>query len=233
VADYFSLPAELRRYSEAWRIENAAKGGAQGITGSRQWVMNPAGVWRAKLSGHLTDPDEILALRGFLASLDGPFSPFKAGPIDWRGQPWNVDFLSGAIITPNRFPGGGYESNPATGGGLHFALEEDVKAQDVIMKIRRTRGGLLKPGQYLQIGDRLHIIARMVAPDPPNEIGLAGPGVVGVHVRPWLRTDYPAGTPIEMGQPGGLMRLADPDQGQIEMTTSPVSDLSLDLVEYF
>jgi hypothetical protein len=51
-------------------------------------------------------------------------------------------------------------------------------------------------------------------------------------VRPWLRLDYPTGTAVEFAKPVGLMRLTPDSAAMVERTTSPLSDLSLDLVEY-
>lgn len=233
------LPASMRCNSETWRIKMASRSGGQGITGTEQIVASPAGRWIAKASFHLLDEDDAqLDARGFIASLDGQAGTFMIGPTDWRGQPWNIDPLTGAKITPGLAAASAavdpaYQTNPDTTGTLTFSLAADAPMNATVIRIQRTQGGFIRRGQYLQIGERLHIIVLPPAADPAGGDGRAAPGVIEVAIRPWLRDAYSAGTPINFANPQCLMRFADADQGDIEMTTSPLSDLSFSLTEAF
>jgi hypothetical protein len=226
-----AIPTILRCATENWRLQNTARTGGQSLSGQQQFVASPSGQWRAKLSFHLLEDDDYLEARGFLASLDGQVTPFLIGPYDWRGRPWNIEPLTGAKITPNFqaqdiAADPAFETNPDTAGYLAFSLAANAAMNATTIQVNRGRGGRLRRGQYLGIGDRMHMIIL-----PPVDDGTAG--TVTITVRPWLRADYTAGTPVSFDSPWCLMRLADPDAGQIDMTTSPLSDVSLDLVEAF
>ena len=224
-------PSILKCAAETWRIENASRTGGQTLSGTQQFVSSPSGRWRAKMTFHLVEDDDYLEARGFLAGLDGQATPFLIGPIDWRGRPWNIDPLTGAKITPDFQAQDiavdpAFETNPDTAGYLDFTLAAAAAMNATTIQVSRQRGGVLKRGQYFSVGDRLHMIVK-----PPADTG--NPGVVGLTIRPWLRAAYAQGTPVNFAAPLCLMRLADPDTGQIETLPSPLSDASLDLIEAF
>jgi hypothetical protein len=232
------LPPRLRRFTEGWRIANTSRGGGASLTGQQQFVVGPAGRWEAKLSLHCLDDDDYLEADGFLAGLDGSANAILCGPEDWRGRPWNIDPLTGTKITPNFAAQDiavdpAFDTNPDTTGTLRFALAAPASMNATALSIQRIKGGALKRGQYLSIGQRLHIITGLTTADPTDpDSGLAIAGTIGVAVRPWLRLDYAAGTQVEFAKPVGLMRLTPDAAAMVERTTSPLSDLSLDLVEY-
>jgi hypothetical protein len=233
------IPASMRCFAETWRIGMASRSGGQSITGTQQFVVSPAGRWLAKASFHLMDKDGAQRdVRGFIASLDGQAGTFFIGPTDWRGQPWFIDMF-GTVVTPGAAAGASntdpaYGTNPDTAGTLDFTLAQPAAMNATSLMIQRNRGGFLARGQYLQIGERLHIITAVTTADPADPLsGQAVAGTVGVQIRPWLRAAYPVGTPLNFTNPQCLMRFADADQGAVEMTTSPLSDLSLDLIEAF
>ena len=226
-----ALPSRLRCSTESWRLQNASRSGGQSISGTQQFVASPSSQWRAKISLHLLDDADYLEARGWLASLDGQAGTFLVGPTDWRGVPWILDPYTSAPITPrvqkaNAAVDTAYTSNPDTAGSLQFALTSSAPMNATVIRVTRVSGGLLKRGQYLGIGGRMHTIVV-----PPIDTGKAGD--IDLAIRPWLRADYPAGTAIQFAAPQTLMRLADADQGDITMTTSPLADLSLDLIEAF
>ncbi len=231
------MPTTLLCNSETWRIENASRSGGPSTTGTQQFVISPAGRWRAKASFHLIEDDDYLEARGFIAGLDGQAGTFLIGPTDYRGQPWNIDPLTGGIITPDKAVRDAeidpaFENYPDTTGRLDFVLADPVALNATSIAIQRNKGGRLKRGQYLQIGERLHIIIGLTTADPVDPgSGLAIAGRIGVTIRPWARAAYGSGTAVEFARPKCLMRLADADQGGVDMTTSPLSSLPLDIVE--
>lgn len=227
----YPFPSRLKCSTENWSIQNAARTGGQTFQGQQQFVASPTGRWRAKMSFHLLDDDDYLDARGFIAGLSGPSVPFLIGPYDYRGQPWNVFPVTGRPITPdvaarNAAINAAFSSNKDTAGALKFALGADAAMNATQITITKTQGGAIKRGQYLSIGERLHIIVSEVA-DP------GATGSATVSIRPWLRDDYAAGTPVNFDSPQCLMRLADSDTGSFDMTTSPLSDVTLDLIEAF
>lgn len=216
-------------YTEGWRIENASRTGGPAVLGSQQFVSSPAGRWRGKLSFHCITDDDYREVDGFLAALDGSANTFLLGPSDWRGRPWNLDPF-GFPITPARRGGASFEADPLTTSALSFSLNAAAAMNATSLSIRRTRGGLLKRGQYLSIAQRLHIVTALAGADT----GLTGSGSpVGIQVRPWLRADYPAGTVVEFAAPTGSMRLAPESAALLERTAEPLADLTLDVIEAF
>lgn len=191
------------------------------------------------MSFHCVEDDDYLEADGFIAGLDGPATPFLVGPVDWRGRPWNRDAQTGAIIRPdvaarNAKIDPAYDTNPDTTGTLSFSLAAPVAMNATALTIQRTKGGTLKRGQYLQIGERLHIITGLTTADPTDPTsGVPIAGQIGVTIRPWTRDAYAAGSLVEMAAPMGLMRLTAESAAMVERTTSPLSGLSLDLVEAF
>lgn len=226
-----SFPSRLRCSSEGWRLQNAARSGGQTLSGTQQFVGSPSSQWRAKMTFHLLDDDDYLEARGFIAGLSGQTVPFLIGPYDYRGQPWNVFPVTGQPITPdvaarNAAANPAFASNPDTSGTINFSLAADAAMNATTINVTKTRGGALKRGQYLSIGDRLHVIV-----EPPADPGKSG--TAQLAIRPWLRAGYSAGTPVNFESPKCLMRLADGDTGAFDMITSPLSDVTLDLIEAF
>ncbi|TXN79302.1 hypothetical protein [Methylobacterium sp. WL8] len=232
-----SFPSILTPYTEGWRIQPYSKGGSPSIVGTKQTVAVPNGFWKAKGSFYITTREELLEARGFLAGLDGQAGEFLVGPYDYRGAPWNIDPLTGARITPDlaaldAAADPAFGLNPDTTGVLQFSLAANVAANATSAMLTRTQGGHLTRGQYFSIGQRMHIITGLTTADPTDAgSGQAVPGQIGITFRPWARSLYTAGSALEFGRPQSLMKLATDDIGQIDLTTSPVSDLPLDFVE--
>lgn len=226
-------------FSEGWRIENASRTGGATILGQQQFAQSPAGRWRGRMQFHCITEDDYLEVDGFLAALDGSANTFYLGPADWRGRPWNIDPLTGGRITPDLARRSAeidpaFDTNLDTTGRLTFSLAESVTVNATSLRIRRDKGGALRRGQYLSIGDRLHIIAGLATADPTDpSSGQAIAGEIGVTIRPWTRAAYATGTAVEFAGPKGLMRLTPDFAGTLERTTSPLADLAIEFVEAF
>jgi hypothetical protein len=233
------IPVGPRCFSEGWRIENASRTGGATITGQQQFSQSPAGRWRGRMQFHCISDDDYLEVDGFLAALDGSANTFYLGPVDWRGRPWNIDPLVGGRITPDLAKGSAaidpaFDTNPDTTGRLTFSLAEAAAMNATSLRIHRDKGGALRRGQYLSIGERLHIITGLTTADPTDPSnGQAVAGEIGVTIRPWTRAAYAAGTAIEFAEPRGLMRLAPDFAGTLERTTSPLADIAIEFTEAF
>ena len=236
--DPLLIPDTLKSFTEGWRLVNASRGGVSSLVGSTQYVVSAASRWEGKFSLHCRKPQHYIDADGFLASLDGQANPFLCGPADWRGRPWNVHPLTGAEITPalakqSYKADPAFESNPYPTGDLLFLLAQDALMNATTISVERRQGGHLRAGQYFSINNRLHIITALQTPSPaaPGS-GLAVPGTVRVSIRPWLRLDYAAGTVMDFARPLGTMRMAEVP-APVERTTSPVSEFSWNVTEYF
>lgn len=217
----------IPRSQEAFTLASASRVGGISLGGTQQVVANPSSLWRARLGLRMRKVEHFLTLRGFLAGVDGQAGSFTVGPIDYRGQPWYRDPSFGTIITPRLAAQQGDISQSQTS----FMLAADALANTTVFAIQRVKGGQLYPGQYFQLGDRLHIIVNLLSPDPVDSLGNAPPGIVNVAVRPWTKESYAAGTPLNFNNPTTIMRFADSTTPSVEMTTSPVGDVTVDLVE--
>ncbi len=227
------LPVGPTCFSEKWRPENSFRSGGAGATGSEQLVGSPTGRWRAQMQFHCTEPDHYTEVDGFLAALDGSANTMLIGPVDWRGRPWKIDPLTGGLITPDKAAfdntvSPAFGTNADTRGDLLFTLNAAVPVNATTLAIKRTRGGLLRRGQHLSLGNRLHIITALTSADDG-----AVDTVVNVTIRPWTRLAYASGTVCEFAAPLGEMRLAPEAVAALERNTTPLSDLALDLIEAF
>ncbi|MBW4980733.1 hypothetical protein KZZ05_20880, partial [Marinobacter adhaerens] len=151
-----------------------------------------------------------LAMRRIIAL--GRSVVWNVGPCENTRAPWNIDLVGGKITygraaqRPDVYIG---DQRP----DLDFKVAAAAAMNAVELTIQRNRGGVLEHGMMLSIGGKLHTIV-----DLPNgelaDPGSQGPaGTVTIVIRPWLRMDVGAGTPVEFGSPNGLMRLASDDTG--------------------
>lgn len=226
-------PSVLVPSSERWNVNTgASRGGGRGLTNVEQAVALPSGFATASLTIPCMTRAANLAIRALLAGLDGRAGSVLVGPNETSRAPWNVDFVGGKITygraahRPNVYMG---DSSPI----LNFSLGGDAKMNATGITILRARGGVLEPGMVFSIGDRLHVIV-----DLQGETGTPGqqgsPGTtMTAAIRPWLRADHGAGTPIEFGRPLGTMRLATDDTGALELQLARLGTVTLDLVEAF
>lgn len=196
-----------------------------------QVVSGPSGYVSASISVPVNTDARVLAFRAFMAGLDGRVGTMLIGPAEKRRAPWAIDPLTGGQITYQGEIGG---AQPPYNDGAEFVLGADAPVNATAITVTRQAGGLLVPGQYLSIGNRLHVIVALTTADPVDgATGLAQPGNIGLSIRPWLRSAYPAGTVVEFGRPVCLMRLASDDTGAVELQLSRYGTASLDLVEAF
>ena len=177
-------------------------------------------------------------MRAFLAAMDGRAGSVLIGPMEGTRAPWFVEPLAGGKVTYSRGAKDAavdpaFETSPDTASTLDFRTASAALLNDTAMTIQRNRGGLLAPGMVFSIGNRLHIMTELTTIDPGADDGYAAAGSIGVRFRPWLRADYPAGTPIEFGGPLGTMGLASDDTGAMELQLSRFGTVTLDLVEKF
>lgn len=230
MADALPWPESLVPAAESWVPRGGTRSGGQSFEGSEQVVASPTARWKATLSVPCVTPAAVLAMRRVLAL--GRAQAWRVGPLEVTRAPWNVDLVGGRI-TPGRaaLRPDVYRGDLAP--DLDFRLAEPAAANATALRLARRRGGILQPGHVLAIGGRLHVVVDL----PEGELaapGLQGPaGTVAVAIRPWLRADHAAGTPVEFGRPRGTMRLAADDTGALELQLSRLGTVSLDLVEVF
>lgn len=129
-------PLDLARRSEAWWIESAFAMSGASATGQEQTIQAPSGRWRGRTTFAVNSPEDVMALRGFLLSLDGAANPFLIGPRDLAGRP-----------------------------AIAYTLAAAAAAGDTQITLRRTVAGTLAPGPFFALGERMHAISRIPTTD--------------------------------------------------------------------
>ncbi|MFK5596495.1 hypothetical protein ACFZ8E_05755 [Methylobacterium sp. HMF5984] len=233
-------PSILVPSSENWNPnKGASRGGGRGLTNQEQVVVGPSGYNTATLTIPCMTRARVLAMRALLAGFDGRAGSVFVGPFEVTRAPWFVDPDTGGKITYGQGAKDAaldpaWATNPDTSSRLDFQVGAAAAMNATSITIQRNRGGFLEPGMMFSIGNRLHLITALTTADPVDPDTLqAGAGAVGIAFRPWLRADYPVGTPIEFGRPLGTMGLATDDTGAMELQLSRLGTVTLDLVEKF
>lgn len=231
-------PSILIPSSERWALQNPSRSGGQSFSGVEQVVRSPASRWAATLTVPCNRREKVLAMRALLAGLDGRAGTVLVGPFEVSRAPWFVDPLTGGKVT--RYRGDkdatrdqAWGVNADTSADLDFRLSSGAAMNATAATIQRNRGGMLAPGMFFSVGERLHMVTALTTFDPTGPNGLAVSGPVGLQFRPWLRADCAAGTSVEFGRPTCLMRLASDDTGAMELALSRFATVTVDLVEAF
>lgn len=223
-------PSILVPSSEQWFARGLSRSGGQTFSGIEQVVQSPAARMTATLTVPCNTDAKVLAMRALLAGLDGRAGTVLVGPMEVRRAPWAADPLTGGLLSPavarrNAAINPGWNANGDTAATLDFRTFGSVAMNAVAMSVQRLRGGILRPGMYFSIGDRLHVISALRAADG------GGAGVIAIEFRPWTQSTYAAGTVVEFGRPKAAMRLATDDTGALDLQLSRFGTVTLDLVE--
>ena len=213
--------------SEQWVPRNTARTGGQSFTGAEQLVESPAARMTASLTIPCNTKAKVLAARRMIAL--GRSQIWIVGPVvGWRA-PWAIDPMTGGAITY-----AGQDPSAATpyDRASDFVLGADAALNATTLTVTRRAGGHLIPGQFLSIGNQLRTIVDLLSDDPTEAgSGLATPGNIDLAIRPWIKTAFAAGTPVEFGRPVGRMRLASDDTGALSLQLSHTGAVTFDLVE--
>lgn len=222
-------PSVLVPSSESWRLVGGSRSGGPSLTGVEQSVVGPSARWRGTLTIPVNKPEKVLALRALLAALDGRAGTVLVGPVEVSRAPWFVDPLTGGKITYCRGEADAtqdpaWDANADTSADLDFRLRDGAPLNATSFILDRYRGGLLSPGMYFSLDDRMHVITALGSPD-------TGAQGIALTFRPWLRANYPDQHRLEFGRPVCTMRLASDDTGALELQLSRFGTVTLDLVE--
>jgi len=224
VPDPNGATAEMRYRS--WGAYDYAEPRAEGQTfaGNEQVVASPTARWTAKLTIPCLGGDQVLAMRRVIAL--GRAATWWVGPYERPRAPWiqapvlggRVDDTTADVLQP----------------ALAFVLAEAGPTNATTLRLRRVRGGTVRPGMILSIAGRLHVVTALGAdtsPDPAT--GLPGIGELTIAIRLWLRADHPVGTHVTFARPLGTMRLAGDETGAMNLDLARHGTVALDLVEAF
>jgi len=169
------------------------------FSGAVQTLELPGAVWQASLTLRGLSSSECRALSAWLVQLRGRAGRFylhdhsHPGP---AGVASGVPVVSGAGQTGNQLVTSGWTPNTA---------------------------GILKAGDYIQIGSEL----KMVVADAASN----GAGAATLQIEPPIRTSPASGSLIVTAQASCVMMLADDEQTRWATRPPLRSDLTLNCVE--
>lgn len=135
-------------------------------------------IWRAEVRFARRQAAAAAALRGFLAKLGGTRESF------WLGDP--------AAAAPQ-----GTQA-------ADFVLAGGAAPGDVTLSVTMGASATLKAGDYLQLGERLHVMTDDAAAD--------GAGAATLAIWPAVRDTQSPGASVKSTNARGAWRLADPER---------------------
>lgn len=195
------FPHQIMRQAARFRVAGQSIASQVGISGAVTVKAAMGARWEASLSFVLRDEAQHLALRAFLAGMEGELgttdvpahSRFR--PYDGAGHRVAACDVAG-LADGQTWEHFGFPNAPLESATLAEAA--DLRATRIKVDYSNSTG--LRPGQRFAIGNRLH------------EVQLAWVDAAGdnvLQIQPPLRAAVAAGTLVELHQPRCLMRLAD------------------------
>lgn len=194
--------ALLRPRTTAINIAPATVAGAASLSGFRQAVSSPAGVWSITYGGLVvTSRNQRLTLRALAALVEGRSTPIVL-PVFDREELRPIDPDAEADATHD--DGSSFDDGSIYDGArVHVISTGALVRGATIVEFELIDGEMPEPGQHFSIANRLYRIKSI--------IGTSG-AVRGVYVWPPLRDDVAEGATFEFDEPVCLVRLAE-DKG--------------------
>lgn len=198
----------LREQSGSWRLVMGTA--SPGLTGSGAFPLvrlDGGGLWRCDLNGvSLLNPARIKLWRATEMACDGGSNPIVVPMCDVRHIPLGALSFSSASIPHSDgtfFSDGSGYYNPV----INAETVGDADLRDTELTISFNAGGPLEGGEYFSIqheteGWRLYMVV---------SVAIDGSGDSVCTIRPPLREDTDAGTPIDFDRPRCVMRLSTSD----------------------
>lgn len=182
--------------------------------------------WVAELETVTMDEPTWRQLAAFLSRLDGPTGKVLLGPYLTGGYTGargvGIYDPTGASVPFSDDAPFSDDSTFAEGAGAGQLAVIATRGDSSIAIAGMTASvTAVEPGDLLQLGDPYDAgcqLLEVVARANSNASGTAR-----VEVRPRLRIDYPAGTPVTFVDPRGIFRLADDGQTGIDRTVITAS----------
>lgn len=211
-------PVSLCPRSVRFQLQNQSRSGGLSLTGAEQIVASPAARWLAAVSLAIHTDDQVLDFRALLAGLNGRVNTVLVPAFDSRRAPWSRD-SAGRAITPARAAG-----RLGLDASIRYRAVGPVARGSTSISVWVEGGSRPRPGQYLSVGDHLHVIAS-VTPSPA--------GFLTLGLAPGLRVAVASGDMLELVLPVCLMRLANDEEGAMDLDLRRFADVTLNFVEVF
>lgn len=230
-------PSILRPRTVSWTLENPSRTGGVSITGAEQVVASGASRWRCAMTIPAVREEWILSLRALAASLDGRAGEVEVPVFDV----WTAADLRGARLSPEPTATFGAQSRAP----LLFDLAglSQSPTNTLVMAASASAGATRinvatigpdgepvdaswlapRPGTYIGIGARLHIVAGAWRAAPGDAWTL--------DIRPRLRAAVASGARVATDWPVSTMRLAADDAARLELEFGRFGEASIEMVE--
>ena len=204
--------------------ESASRSGGQSLSGSEQVnAINPR--WRARVAGPVVTETSVLAWRSFVASMNGRAGTVlvpkweRRGVRDANGR--ELSQVNSATYDTDElnFDLSGFGQSDLT----HATLAANASLNDTRISVTILDGEGPRPGQYIGIGDRLHLVSLAW------EVSEGAP--LQLQFTPWLRASALAGARVILDRPVCLMRFAQDMTGELELDMGLWGDGTLEFVE--
>ncbi len=170
-------------------------------------------------------------LQAFLSRLDGPSGRVYMGPTGVGGyagpRGTAITSTATAAFSDTSSFSDGSRFSESRGAGTVFATAS--RGNDGLTVAGLIANGTIEPGDIIQVGDPFLRtpcqLLECIEPARANNLGRSR-----LSIRPRLRADVSAGTPVIFINPRGVFRLADDDQNAVDRRQF-VASHSLRLVE--
>jgi hypothetical protein len=201
-----------------------SRSGGLGITGIEQVVQSSTDYWAATLSFKIHSSAQILAYRALQAQNWGrsgewiiPACPQLGLPF---GGPPAADYSFGSDWGPDFSIGTAPTDIPPGEGALSTVLAAKGSRSITIQFI--DPGFAPQPGMYFSIGNRLYLVGTVTP---------LGVRTFTITFAPGLRAAAPINTAVEFTSPRCLMRLAQDNEGELNLDWLRFAEISLNFVE--
>lgn len=217
-------PAAVFPKSAMFHPDNQSRSGGLSMTGSEQVTVSNSGRWRASMSLPILTEEAVLSWRAFISMMEG-----RAGTVlvpKW--DRYGVRDMNGREFDQQEVAGYGDGLNfDLSGFGqsdfIHAKLAVPAALGASRLSIIIEDGAGPRPGQYIGIGQRLHMVQLAW------ELVEGGP--LQVQIWPRLRASAPMATPVILDRPVCLMRFASDQTGELELDMGRWGQGGLELVE--
>lgn len=230
-ANAMQWPAALTPRQSLFSPAVQSRTGGLSMNGSEQVIMSDAGRWQAKVMVAVRGEASNLALRAFLAQMNGRAGTVLVPKFDlYRPVDINGRALSQVQAT-------GYEDgSPPDGPGFNFDLSgfgqqeyeaaqlaEDAASGSTRVSVASDGIEGPRPGHYFGIGQRLYLSASVwqESEGAPSS----------VQFWPRLRAPAALGAQIILDKPVCLMRFATDEEGQEALSLRGSGIVTFNMVE--
>lgn len=221
-----SWPAALLPRIVEFTPDTQSRSGGLSMTGSEQLTVSNAGRWRAKVTVSIRGEARNLALRAFVAGMEGragtvlvpKFERYR--PSDVNGREFSQVPATGYSCDDFNFDLSGFGQSDDV---VHAQLAVPAASGATRLSIVINDGEGPRPGHYIGIGERLYRLQQ------GWELVEGGP--LQAQIWPRLRGSAAMAERVILDRPVCLMRFADDNTGEAALNRAGSGRATFDFVE--